>query len=788
MKKLILLSIQLFLYSCATTKLQVVDTSKSYSKPESDIAHSFYILGNTLAQENVWNAVLNDRENTDDLSTLLFLGNSADNYLDTEKINYKNTLKFLADFKGNIVFVPGSQEWNTGLGDLKSLQKKIKKQLDDAGFSLKNGCPIDKITIGEDIQLIIVDSQWFLNDWDDFPTINDDCEIKSRSDFFDEFGSLIKKARGKTTIVALHHPMFSNGEYGGQYSFESHMKPLPLIGSFKNILRRTTGAHAADLNSKRYIEFRDRLITLAQENKKVIFASAHEKNLQFISEDNIPQIISGAGSELTETKLKNNGLFAYAANGYAKLNVYKNGASQLTFYTITENNTSEIVYGTEIYAKNKAETIPNYATEFPSKVSAAIYTTEETDVSGFHTFLWGDRYRKYYSTKVEAPTVNLDTLFGGLVPVRKGGGNQSKSLRLQDKNGAQYVMRALRKNAVQYLQATMFKDKYIDGKFDNTGVESLILDVFTGSHPYAPFVIGDLADAVDVFHTNPVLYYVPKQNALGSFNADFGDELYMIEEHTSEGHSDTKSFGFQDKIISTIDMMNRIHKDEDISVDESGYIRARLFDMLIGDWDRHQDQWRWIEFKENGKKVYRPLPRDRDQAFSIMSDGFVLGAAVELLPTARLLRKYSDDLKDVKGINVEPYPLDMEIIQQSNKAIWDQQVQRIQSNVTDEVIEKAFLHIPVEVRDETISAIKQKLKARRKNLQKIADRYYELLTKYIVIKGTNKDDWFEIERLPNKQTKVTAYRIKNGEKGTIFHERVYNREETKEIWIYALDD
>ena len=183
-----------------------------------------------------------------------------------------------------------------------------------------------------------------------------------------------------------------------------------------------------------------------------------------------------------------------------------------------------------------------------------------------------------------------------------------------------------------------------------------------------------MADAVNIYHTNPVLYYIPKQKALGSFISEFGDELYMIEEHTSEGHSDLSSFGFQDKIISTDDMMKKIHKDEDIVIDEAAYIRARLFDMLIGDWDRHQDQWRWIEFKENGKKVYRPLPRDRDQAFSKMSDGFLLSSAVALIPTTRLLRKYDEDLVDVKGVNIEPYPLDMELIQQSNKEVWDAQV------------------------------------------------------------------------------------------------------------------
>ncbi len=67
-----------------------------------------------------------------------------------------------------------------------------------------------------------------------------------------------------------------------------------------------------------------------------------------------------------------------------------------------------------------------------------------------------------------------------------------------------------------------------------------------------------------------------------------------------------------------------------ILLDEASYIRARLFDMLIGDWDRHEDQWRWASFKENGKTIYRPIPRDRDQAFSIMADGALLNFATKI--------------------------------------------------------------------------------------------------------------------------------------------------------------
>ncbi|MEN8885246.1 MAG: phosphoesterase, partial [Winogradskyella sp.] len=143
---------------------------------------------------------------------------------------------------------------------------------------------------------------------------------------------------------------------------------------------------------------------------------------------------------------------------------------------------------------------------------------------------------------------------------------------------------------------------------------------------------------------------------------------------------------------------------------------------------------------------------------------------------------------DVEAINVEPYPLDMELIEESNKDVWDAQVNYIKAHITDEVIEKAFLNIPKEVRDVTIDEIKNTLKERLGNLQDISDRYYKVINTFAVIKGTNKDDWFDVERLPHGKTKVVAYRIKEGKKADVFHKRTYAKDETKEIWIYALDD
>ena len=785
--------------ACATYNTQIKNNNFSTQFPDKEIDHTFYLIGDagnsaigtsTIALQSFKQNLSKASKN----STAIFLGDNiypkglpkkghknrafAEHQLDIQTEAVQN-------FKGETIFIPGNHDWYSGLSGLKRQEKYIEEILGKNTFLPVNGCPIENRHISEDIELIIIDSEWYLTNWDSHPTINDDCEIKTRSKFFDELEGLIKKARGKTTLIALHHPMFTNGSHGGQYSFKSHLTPLPVLGSLKNLIRKTSGISPADIQNSRYNEFRKRIITLSQENDKTIFISGHDHNLQYLVKDNIPQIVSGSGSKKTATR-NVDGEFSSSDPGFAILDVFKDGSSVVRFYTAKGDN---LLFQKEIFKANEKIDLGNYDSHFSSKVKSSVYSKDEITKSKSFTWLWGERYRKYFGTEILAPTVNLDTLYGGLKPVRKGGGHQSKSLRLVDNDGKEYVMRALRKNAVQYLQAVAFKDKYIEGQFNDTYTEKLLMDVFTGSHPYAPFTIATLSDALGIYHTNPILYYVPKQLALGDYNSEYGNELYMIEERASDGHGNLESFGYSNTLISTDDLLKNLRKNDTHYVDERAYVRARLFDMLIGDWDRHEDQWRWAVFKDkNGNDMYRPVPRDRDQAFSIMADGFLLNIATTLVPALRLMQSYDEELRSPKWFNLEPYPLDMALINNADRTLWEAQAKHIQQNLTDSIIDKAFTFFPEEVNDETVDIIKRKLKGRRSNLNLISDNYYRHINKYAVITGTDKDDWFELERMPNGKTKVTAYRIINGEKGRIIHDRIYDKTETKEIWIYGLDD
>ena len=64
----------------------------------------------------------------------------------------------------------------------------------------------------------------------------------------------------------------------------------------------------------------------------------------------------------------------------------------------------------------------------------------------FHNFFWGKHYRQEWTTPVKVPVIDLDHFAGGLTAIEQGGGRQTRTLRLQDKNGKQYVLRSIDKD------------------------------------------------------------------------------------------------------------------------------------------------------------------------------------------------------------------------------------------------------------------------------------------------------------------------------------------------------
>ena len=811
---ILLLLTTILLTGCASFKAQYKEEVQQSFPTDLEIDKSFYLIGDVgkspiggksdglLALENYLKSQTTDKDH------LIFLGDNiypigmpekdsefrpiAENHLDAQ-------IDVAKSFNGSTIFIPGNHDWyNEGLKNVEREKKYIEKELDNKNiWEPKVGCPINSIDISKQIQLIIIDSQWYLAQWDKHPTINDDCEqIKTRDQFFLEIEGEFKKNQDKTILFALHHPLFTNGVHGGQYAAIKHLYPsqsaipVPILGSLATQIRTSGGVSAQDKQNKRYQEMSDRITTLARASAapRIIFASGHEHTLQYIVNEGIRQIVSGSGSKQSYATLSNDGLFSYGGNGFARLDVMRDGCSWVRYYGF-ENGKEKLLFTHKAIETPKEFDLETLPDAFPAFAKASIYQSERIEKSSLFKSVWGTKYRNLYGTEINAKVAILDSIKGGLRVERAGGGHQTRSLRLVDKNGKEYNLRALKKSAVQFLQTTVFKENTVAASFEDTAAEDLLFDFYTAAHPYAALTLPKLSDAIGVYHTNPEVYYVPKQKALGNYNNEYGDELYLLVERPEDHHNDLESFGKPDDIESTADMFEKTREDEKYKIDQEAFVRARMFDMLLGDWDRHQDQWRWAQFKKkNGSSLFKPIPRDRDQVYSNF-DGALFATLRTMIGLTKQFATYDEDLDNVKWFNTAATYLDRTLAQEADRDMWISQAQYIKDHLSDEVIEAAFKELPPEIyTDATTQKIIKNMKIRRSNLVLTAERYYDYLSDLAIVTGTDKDDYVVIDRVADGKTRVTIYRNKDGKKADVVVDRLFLKEDTKEIWVYALDD
>ena len=801
-KKLLIvasLGISFILQSCATYHTQKgskkpADIRDDFSKA-ADISHTFYLIGdagNVKPNDRMALNLLADRlKKSDTNSTLLFLGDNiypsglpikGSRTREKSEQILEDQLKITSNFKGRSIMIAGNHDWKYGVQGVKEQAQFVDSYLKKSAFFPNDGCGIYEQNINEQTALIIIDSQWFLEDWDNHPNINKDCDIISRDQFFNELENLVTKNQNKTTFIAMHHPLMSHGEHGGEFTLKRHLFPLhnniplPILGTVMNVLRRTSGVFLEDIQNKKYNSMIQRIRALIADKDNIVVLSGHDHSLQYIENDGLRQIISGAGSKTDGARAINDRDFSYGGLGYAKVDVHKNGAALVSYFAAKDNKEQLLFKQQIVYQRPKSD-LKQYKQNFAATKDTSIYSKAMTQKGRFYRFLWGNHYRQIYSTPIRAQQALLDTLHGGLKPTISAGLERARFLRLQHASGREFEMHALRKSATRFLQTFAFKDQAIEREFRNTYTEDFVLDFYTSAYPFAPFVVSELARNIGLNHTNPRLYYIPKQNALEIYNEDFGNELYLVEERPTNASAGRPRFGRPQKIVTTEDVLAAL-RTGNASVDQQEYIKTRLFDMLIGDWNRDANQWSWGEYKEDSGLKYRPIPRNREQAFSKF-DGNLLFVLMKL-QAVRHMKTFKDNLGNVRWFNRQAYNLDVAFLTGATAEDWNEQAIEIQNTLTDAEIERAFRKVPSEVQDESAEKIMGQLKKRKRALSKYANEYFNILQEKVVIAGTDGNDRFDIKR----QGRNTVVRITSDTETS--KEFYYDKSRTKEIWIYGI--
>jgi hypothetical protein len=813
-KKVYFLFFIVFISSCATYAPQFKDKEANPVYPsEKKIEKTFYLVGDaglspmggmSDALITFQNYLKNEKTSG---NYTIFLGDNiypagmdpeghprrkeSENMIDAQH-------KAVVNYNGQTIFIPGNHEWYNGgvLGVAREENYVESKFPEQDAFRPSNGCPLESIEVSDNIQLIIIDTQWFLEDWDKNPTINEKCDIKTREKFFIELQLELEKNQNKTVVFAMHHPMFTNGNHGGYFALEKHLYPtqkkipLPILSSLIVQVRSQGGVSVQDRYNELYNNLMTRLQQLVKNNKRLVFVSGHDHNLQYIEKEGFHQIVSGAGSKESYAATGEDGFFSTGKQGFAVLDVFDDGSSWVRYYVKGENYKPELLFQKEVIPASKNFDVSKYPEIFPQEYTVPIYKQDSISEPLFFKTVWGAKYKQAYSQPVNAKVASLDTLFGGLRVVQEGNEGDYNSLLLADKNGNQYRMRAMHKNALQISKKLVFEDNNTKPseveKPDVPSLKGQNASFYTASHPYAVMAIPDMAQAINVFYTTPQLFYVPKQKRLGNYNENFGDDLYLISIEPSERSEGEGLFKYPDDVETTDDILIKLRKTGNVFVDEENYIKSRLFDMLIGDWDREPDHWQWAEYYNSYKKnVYVPIPKNRDNAFSSF-DGNIFDFTRSLFNGSKQTHVYGKNLTDLRWFNKEGVILDRALLENSGRGQWKYLAKVLQDSITDSVIEKAFGKIPQEVQDESLEEIKQKLKARKENLVEIADSYYTYLSTLQTIIGTDYDDLFEITRLPEGKTNIRSFTTINGVKSDTLMDRTYSNKDTKEIWIYGL--
>lgn len=349
------------------------------------------------------------------------------------------------------------------------------------------------------------------------------------------------------------------------------------------------------------------------------------------------------------------------------------------------------------------------------------------EASFFKEIIQGSQYRDVWSTPITVPIAFLDTLRGGLKIIEEGGGQQTHSLELENPQGVRYTLRSLSKSA----------EKLTPEIASKLGIENIVVDGISSQHPYSALVVAKLAESANILHTNPELLFIPKQERLDTLNDKYGNRLYYLE-YESEGKVNWTKESDILEIIDTEDLQElKLEGKRKVRIDLNALIRARMFDLVIGDWDRHAKQWGWALKEVGDELIAIPVPADRDNAF-FNQDG-VLPSVIINDYTVPKIQSFEKEITHLPGL-VRTF--DEYFLRTASQQQFIAEAEYLKEALTSTEIEAAFKAWPAAIDSLTGPEIREKIHNRLEHLDDYALKFHKILSerplKKIELKGSEE--------------------------------------------------
>ncbi len=739
--------------------------------------------------------LVNDQEGE---STILFLGDIiAQNGIDKklkkgEAAKILNILDLMSSAEQS-VFIPGDKEWDDGgkkgLKKVKTLEKYFDKE--KIQVTPSEGClGPEIIDVGDFLRIITINTQWLVHRFKKPEEEDLDCPAFNEVEFWDELEGAMNDAENRNVILAAHHPVLSFGQYAGYGLTKQHFSP-PVLGAFIAGYHQSVGTKR-DLTQADLVHFSNELLKRLERFPPIIYTSGHEYDLQLNYKDGSYHINSGAIDQVKRTSKSRYSQFRQSKPGMVHLEFSKNGDVRMKVWSTQSDGTFKNTYEQILFQSpcdiqlaesfrpinKKYNPCPEEENKSITKIPKFGKAIADSQFNAGKTkqFFLGKHYRTTWGKELDnIPYLNLDTLYGGLTPTEKGGGAQTISLKFQSGDGQRFAFRSIAKDPNKKLDRELRKTLYGD-----------VMEDFTAhQHPYGSLVVSYFMDELELPHSQPKLFLMPDHPKLGKYRKEFAGKLGFLEIKPKGKKKGQKAFQDADKVSSTFKMYRKLLGDNDNVFHSDKYVMARLLDMWISDWDRHQDNWKWLGY-DNGKGItYTPFPKDRDKAFSLFQGLYQL-LDWELFVKDR--GRFRESYRSVKSLNFKARNMDRLLARDYDYEKWMAATDQFIALMTDEVIEKALLQLPHEVYDLSAPEISRLLKIRRETLKDAVKDYYKLLAKKITIVGTNKREIFEVFRRQDDNVEVRVFkRKKKGERGQLLFKRIFLASETQEINLFGLE-
>lgn len=392
---------------------------------------------------------------------------------------------------------------------------------------------------------------------------------------------------------------------------------------------------------------------------------------------------------------------------------------------------------------------------------------EYNRVTGFHRFLFGENYRPLWSVPVTLPVFHLAQEKGGLTIEQKGGGLQTQSLRLRDAAGREWVIRTIQK----------YPERGLPPDLRASIAKDILQDQVSAAHPFAALTVPPMADALGIPHSHPEIVYIPDDTALGQYRKDFANSVFLFEEREPVDAAGTDN---------TDKAQQKLRDDNDVRLDQPVILRARLLDMLIGDWDRHEDQWRWQKEKTKKGTAYTPVPRDRDQVYYNPNGVFPWLVSHGWLKAK--FQGFQDHIRDINGFNFNARYFDRYFLNQLSESDWKQAIHDIQTKLTDSLIRQAVHLMPDTIFALSGEKIIRNLISRREKLAEEGMEYYRFLARQVDIPASDKTEQLNVVYGDDGAVDVRIDKIsKSGKTAQVIYQRSFQPSQTQEIRLYGFD-